>query len=87
MKNEPTIKYSEFVTENGMDLEVRGEVFDIPIKKTETLEFHTRIEVREVGTENIINRLYFVKENNNDELRILVNGVKSMPKHLREEKL
>lgn len=81
------ITYSEFVTENGMDLEVRGEVFDTPIKKTEALDFHTRIEVREVGTENVINKLYFVKENDEDTLRILVNGVKEMPQHLREEKL
>jgi hypothetical protein len=79
----PTTTYSEYVTEDGRDLEIKGEVFDTPIKKTEVLQFYTRVSITDVNSKETINNLYFVNENNEDELRVLVSGIKNEPKYLK----
>jgi hypothetical protein len=83
MTPEKTHNYSEFVTENEMDLEVKGEVFSSPIKRTQNgEEFHTRVEIINISTQEVINRMYFKKENNPDELKQIVIAIKSEPKYL-----
>ena len=85
----PTIEYSEFVTEHGMDLEVKGEVFSEPIKRMthSSEEFYTRVTVINVDTKVPVNAVYFKKENDEDTLKLLVNGIKNEPKYLKNESI
>lgn len=80
----PTEKYSEFVTENGMDLEIRGESFKEPIKRNEDHVFHTRIEILQIGNPTAINTRYFKENSDADELKILVSWAKEQPQLLKE---
>tara|TARA_R110000868_G_scaffold358357_1_gene620074 strand:+ start:265 stop:513 length:249 start_codon:yes stop_codon:yes gene_type:complete len=79
---ESKLEYAEYVTHNGMDLEILGEVFDEPIKKNEVQKFYTRISVINTDTKEVLEKYYFLKENDADELKILVNGIKSNEKYL-----
>ena len=79
---ESKLEYSEFLAHNGMDLEILGEVFDEPIKKNEVQKFYTRISVINTDTKEVLEKYYFLKENDADELKILVNGIKSNEKYL-----
>lgn len=83
----PTIEYSEFVTENEMDLEVKGEVFETPIKRISDSgeEFYTRVQVINVETKEPVNNIFFKKENDEDTLKILVNAIKNDPKYLKKQ--
>ena len=82
----PTITYSEFVTEDGADLEVKGEVFDTPIKRIPDSgeEFYTRVQISNVETKEPINNVFFKLENDEDTLKILVNAIKNDPKYLKK---
>ena len=82
----PTITYSEFVTEDGADLEVKGEVFDTPIKRIPDSgeEFYTRVQISNVETKEPINNVFFKLENDEDTLKILVNEIKNDPKYLKK---
>lgn len=85
MEPKTTNNYSEFVSENGMDLEIRGESFEAPIRQTENQQFYTRVSVINIASGLAINELFFLKENDMDGLKDLVSGVKKMPQYLKEK--
>lgn len=80
MKSED--EYSETVSHNGMDLEILGESFTEPIRKTPDTNFHTQVSVIDMGTGELIYRdgqpirYSYVNQNNKDGLRELVRIIK-----------
>lgn len=86
MEPKVVIDHVEYATANKMDLKIKGEVFDRPIKRTQNgQEFFTRVEVIDMETEEVINRVFFLKENDTEELIDLVNSIKKEPKYLKRQ--
>lgn len=89
MTEKNDLEYSEFLTHKGMDIEVLGEVFSEPVKRTDSMSFHTRVTFVNVETGQKIHRddgslmaYYFERENDADSLRELVRGIKNTEKYL-----
>lgn len=68
-------EHSEYVFHDGMDLEIKGEVFDSPVKKTENNQFHTRVEIIDKGV--VKERVFFIPELDQHELVATILEMKS----------
>lgn len=75
--------YSEFISHGNMDLEILGESYSEPIKKTQELEFYTKVSVIDTASGQPVYKngtqmsYYFVKENDLPTLKLLVQGIKN----------
>ena len=80
----PTEQYSEYLSHNNMDLEVLGESFDDPIKKSDNQKFYSKVTIincefgqpipNKDGSQNIH---YSLKRNDREELIEAVRDVKN----------
>lgn len=88
MKETSELEYAEYLSHNGMDIEVLGETFAEPIKKTQSMDFYTRVSIIDVSTGDVVYkdgtplRYYFEKSNGDDGLKDLVRGIKNNEKYL-----
>lgn len=80
MKSEE--EYSETLSHNGMDLEILGESFTEPVRKTPDMNFHTQVSVIDMGSGELVYRngqpirYSYANQNDKDGLRELVRAVK-----------
>lgn len=82
------LDYSEFLTHKNMDIEVLGETFSEPIKKTDRHNYHTRVSIIDVSTGQPVIKdgapihIYFVPEYTSEQLKATVKEIKHSERFL-----
>lgn len=76
MKQEPTLTYDEHVSEAGMDIKIKGEVYNKPIFEKGGINYHTEINLLNINTGENLGRFRYSDENDLDTLTQIVKAYK-----------
>lgn len=83
---QPIYTHSEYISHDGFDLEIKGEVFDTPIKKSEAQMLYSRISIFDMESNLYwgIGELFHEKKDL-EQLRTWVEIVKNNIEHFKNK--